>query len=86
VNGYSDFIPPDFFEGAKLLENFPDEAGLKWLRARDTRYVLFHLNLYDEASRARLDERIAAHASQLQPRYLFGLVHIYELVDVPSSP
>ena len=46
VNGYSDFIPGDFFEGARLLENFPDDAGLAWLRARNTRYVVFHRHLY----------------------------------------
>ena len=86
VNGYSDFMPKDFFEGARLLENFPDAAGLNWLRARDTRYVVFHRNLYDDASRARLDERIAAHAAELKPRYTFGVVHLYELVSAPAVP
>ena len=86
VNGYSDFMPKDFFEGARLLENFPDDAGLNWLRARDTRYVVFHRNLYDDASRARLDERIAAHAGQLKPKYTFGVVHLYELVSAPTIP
>jgi hypothetical protein len=86
VNGYSDFIPADFFEGARLLENFPDDAGLTWLRAQDTRYVVFHRNLYDDDSRARLDERIAAHASQLKPKYTFGVVHLYELVSAPTNP
>ena len=86
VNGYSDFMPKDFFEGARLLENFPDSAGLDWLRARETRYVVFHRNLYDDASRARLDQRIAAHAGELKPRWTFGVVHLYELVSVPSLP
>lgn len=80
VNGYSDFIPGDFFEGAKLLQNFPDDAGLNWLRARDTRYVVFYRHLYDDASRARLDERIAAHATELRPMYVFDTIHLYELV------
>ncbi|MBA3640581.1 MAG: hypothetical protein H0W53_15180 [Acidobacteria bacterium] len=86
VNGYSDFIPADFFEGARLLENFPDDAGLNWLRARDTRYVVFHRNLYDDASRARLDERLTVHARDLQPKYTFGLVHLYEVVNSPAIP
>ncbi len=85
VNGYSDFIPKDFFEGALLLQNFPDDAGLKWLRARDTRYVVFYRHLYDDASRARLDERIAAHAAELRPLYTFGTIHLYELVGGPPS-
>ena len=78
VNGYSDFIPKDFFEGALLLQNFPDDAGLKWLRARDTRYVVFYRHLYDDASRARLDERIAAHATELRPLYTLDTIHLYE--------
>lgn len=84
VNGYSDFIPADFFEGARLLETFPDAAGLDWLRERGTRYVIFHTNLYDDPSRARLQERIRAHADALQPKYLFGTVHLYEIAPGKS--
>ena len=85
VNGYSDFIPPDFFEGAPLLENFPDDAGLTWLRARNTRYVMFHRHLYDNAALTRLDERIAAHAAELRPRYVFDTIHLYEIVSPPQT-
>lgn len=80
VNGYSDFIPPDFFEGGRLLESFPDAAGLEWLRARGTRYAVFHMGLYDHPDRARLDARIQAHAADLQPKYTFGAVHLYEII------
>jgi hypothetical protein len=84
VNGYSDFIPRDFFEGGRLLDSFPDAAGLNWLRGRDTRYVVFHMGLYDAASRARLQARITAHADYLQPKYTFGTVHLYEIVGWPA--
>lgn len=86
VNGYSDFIPPDFMEGARLLQSFPDAPGLNWLRARDTKYVVFHRHLYDDPSRALLDARIAAHPGDLRPRYTFGNIHLYELVTGPSVP
>ena len=84
VNGYSDFIPKEFFEAAKLLQDFPNQAGLDWLRARGTRYVVFHRYLYDDAGLARLDEEIAAHATQLQPRHVFGEIRLYELVGGPT--
>jgi hypothetical protein len=86
VNGYSDHIPRDFFEGAKLLQDFPNAAGLKWLRERGTRYVLFHRHHYDTPGLARLDERIAAHAAELRPRYIFDTIHLYELVGNPPTP
>jgi hypothetical protein len=86
VNGYSDFIPADFFEGARLLGSFPDDAGLRWLRARNTRYVVFHRHLFDNPSLARLDQRIAAHSTDLRPLYVFGTIHLYELVSSPPAP
>ena len=83
VNGYSDFMPPDFLEGAPLLESFPDAKGFVWLRERDTRYVVFHLNLYDGHRRRQLLARIDAHSDYLKPRYTFGTVHLYEIVAWP---
>ncbi|MEX2660956.1 MAG: hypothetical protein WD227_03455, partial [Vicinamibacterales bacterium] len=85
VNGYSDFIPPDFFVGGPLLESFPNVEGFAWLRERGTRYVVFHLGLYDGARRQRLLKRIADHAAYLEPRYTFGTVHLYEIVAWPDS-
>lgn len=84
VNGYSDFIPADFHTGGPLLESFPNAEGFEWLRARGTRYVVFHLGLYDEGRRQRLQQRIAAHGDYLRPKYTFGTVHLYEIVAWPS--
>jgi hypothetical protein len=84
VNGYSDFIPPDFVAGAPLLEGFPNPEGFAWLRERHTRYVVFHLGLYDGDSRARLLERLDEHADYLKPRYTYGTVLLYEIVAWPA--
>ncbi len=86
VNGYSDFTPPDFIEGAALLEKFPNPEGMAWLRARDTRYVVFHLGLYGDDDERRLMERIAAHAADLKPKYLQGSVLVYEITPVNGTP
>jgi len=84
VNGYSDFIPPDFIEGAPLLESFPNREGFAWLRERNTRYVVFHLGLYGEPMRAQLRERIDEYADYLKPTYTYGSVLLYEIVEWPE--
>ena len=85
VNGYSDFIPQDFVEGAPLLENFPNPEGFAWLQQRGARYAVFHLGLYDGPSEAALLGRIEAYADYLRPRYALGPVRLYEIVDWPSE-
>jgi hypothetical protein len=84
VNGYSDFIPPDFIAGAPLLETFPNREGFAWLRERNTRYVVFHLGLYGGESREQLFDRIDEHADYLKPRYTHDSVLLYEIVAWPG--
>jgi hypothetical protein len=48
VNGYSDFIPPDFYEIAVPINYFPDPASFRILQDRGVRYVIVHLDSYDE--------------------------------------
>jgi hypothetical protein len=86
LNGYSDFTPPDFLEGAALLETFPNQEGMAWLRARGTRYVVFHLGLYGAQESRLLRQRIDAHAADLKPRYVNGPVLLYELAPVTGAP
>jgi hypothetical protein len=85
VNGYSDFIPPDFIEGAPLLSSFPSPEGFDWLQQRRARYLVFHLNLYDPQSRARLRQQIQEHSASLEPRYVEGSVLLYEIVSWPKK-
>jgi hypothetical protein len=85
INGYSDFIPPDFSEGAVRLAGFPSPEGFAWLRERRARYVVFHLGLYDAQSRESLRQRIADNAAFLAPKYVEGTVLLYEIVAWPVS-
>jgi hypothetical protein len=86
VNGYSDFTPPDFIEGSALLETFPNAEGMAWLRARRTRYVVFHLGLYGADDQRRLRERIDSHAADLQPKVVEGPLLLYELAPPGTTP
>lgn len=85
VGGYSDFIPADFFEGAPLLERFPNDAAFAWLRERNTRYVVIHLNLYGGPEREELLAGMEAYAPYLRPRYTFDSVLLYEIVAWPDA-
>lgn len=85
INGYSDFIPANFVEGAPLLQEFPNPEGFAWLRERGARYAVFHLGLYDGPSEAALLERIAKYSDHLRPRYVLGTVLLYEIVDWPDE-
>jgi hypothetical protein len=54
INGYSDYVPPDFRRFAPKLASFPDEESIATLRARDTRYVVVHQELYPAERREAL--------------------------------
>ena len=51
LNGYSDYIPPDFRRLAAKLASFPDDESMAMLRAREARYVVVHLAEYSETQR-----------------------------------
>ena len=57
LNGYSDYIPPDFRRLATKLGTFPDDESIAMLRARDARYVVVHRVLDPDAQREALDAR-----------------------------
>ena len=83
VNGYSDYIPPDFIEGAPTVGRFPTPAGFAWLQERRARYAIFHLGLYDPASRDALRQNIASHSEYLRPMWTHDSVLLYEIVGWP---
>src|SRR5207248_2682341 len=53
VNGYSDFIPPDFEPIAVPINQFPDPASFDILRARNVRYVIVRLGEYGQGEYRR---------------------------------
>jgi hypothetical protein len=51
INGYSDYIPPDFRRLAAKLASFPDAESIAMLRAREARYVVVHRSMLPEPQR-----------------------------------
>ncbi|HXH05037.1 MAG TPA: hypothetical protein VNI83_00445 [Vicinamibacterales bacterium] len=85
VNGYSDYIPPDFHELARVMQTFPAEPALRALRDRRVRYIVVHLHAFAPDQRARLRDALAAAAEELRVLLVEGTIVLYELVPEPSG-
>ena len=84
VNGYSDHIPQDFRDTVLPLSSFPTRESFQILGKAGTRYVIFHLDMYDAALARRLLERLDTYAQYLRPLSQEGDVWLYEIVDWPE--
>jgi hypothetical protein len=84
INGYSDHIPQDFRKTVLPLSSFPSRESFGILARADTRYVVFHLNLYNARLRQRLMERLETYSQYLRPLMREGDVWLYEIVDWPN--
>jgi hypothetical protein len=79
INGYSDYIPPDFRDAAPTLRMFPSVESFRVLAAQRPRYAVFHMGLMPE-ERAAVEVRIREFSRFLTPLYTEGDVHLYEIV------
>jgi hypothetical protein len=84
VNGYSDLIPPDFTDIALPINAFPNPESFRIARDRQVRYVLWHIDRYDEPSRAVLMQRLARYVDQLRPLARTPDTWLYEIVNWPQ--
>ena len=84
VNGYSDFVPPDYRQTVIAISTFPSGEALRLLRDRGARYAIFHLNLYDGRSREKLIDAIGRYREYLRPLSRSGDTWLYELVARPE--
>ena len=83
VNGYSDHAPADFRQMVEPLSSFPTLESFAILRSRRTRYVVFHLDMYDQVLRRRLLERLETYKAHLEPLSGVGEVWLFEIVSWP---
>ena len=72
VNGYSDYIPPDFVANVMTLAPFPSRDSLKLLEPDKVRYAVFHRYWYNDENWndvvARLKEFAPVPAAALRRR------------------
>ena len=82
VNGYSDYIPPDFREAAFVLDSFPSSDTFAVLQKHRVRYIGIHWDMYGpRAGEVRTNlERFVRH---LRPLASDAAMTLYEIVSFP---
>jgi hypothetical protein len=85
VNGYSDHIPPEFRQLARVLHGFPSRESFAELRQRRARYVMIHQWLYSRRDRELLLERLAAYTPYLTLLAADGELRLYEISAWPEA-
>ena len=85
VNGYSDYIPPDFYEIAAPINYFPDPESFRIMKARAVRYVVVHLDTYSEGPiRDAMLARFPPYEKYLRLHAESGNSRLYEIVAWPE--
>jgi hypothetical protein len=83
VDGYSDYIPPDFDARAETLADFPSLGSLTDMKRDGIRYAVVHLQPYEPAMRAELEARARALAPYLRELHRDDELLLFEVVRYP---
>ena len=88
VNGYSDYIPPDFYDTVLTLRHFPSRETFKILEPNRVRYAIFHRNHYNGPNWNDTLTRVEEFAPYLRMLSLDGPgtrdeIRLYEIVGFP---
>jgi hypothetical protein len=83
LNGYSDYIPPDFVEHVMTLAPFPTEPALKLIEPLKVRYAVFHMYGYNQENRQDVMTRLKALERYFRPIYIDEATRLYEIVGFP---
>lgn len=83
INGFSDWIPPDFSANSETLGQFPSLPAFEALPTHGVRYAVFHFDAYDAHARADLVARLRAFSPYLRQMYADQDTRLYEIVDWP---
>lgn len=83
VNGYSDYIPADFYENVEVLKFFPRRDAFKLLEPNKVRYAVIHLYWYNDEDRGKEPARLKEFENYLRPLYVDPYTRLYEIVGYP---
>jgi hypothetical protein len=83
VNGYSDYIPSDFYENVMTLAAFPSYPALKILERQHVRYAMFHMYGYNGENRRDVLDRLKQFAPYVRPVYTTPTTRLYEITGYP---
>jgi 4-amino-4-deoxy-L-arabinose transferase-like glycosyltransferase len=82
VNGYSDYIPPDFREAAFVLDSFPSSDTFAVLQKHRVRYIGIHWDMYGPRAEG-VREKLKDFAPYLRPLGSDETMTLYEIVSFP---
>jgi hypothetical protein len=83
VNGYSDYMPPDFRRNVMTLAPFPSRDGFKILEPLGVRYAVFHMYGYNDENRRDVLGRLKEFEPYLRPLFVDPQTRLYEIVGFP---
>ena len=84
LNGYSDYIPPDFRELAVTLASFPSRESFLALKKRRARYIVLHRDLYGIETAPLIEARLQPYMPYLKPVASDEQTLIYEITGWPE--
>jgi hypothetical protein len=82
VNGYSDYIPPDFREAASVLDSFPSNDTFVVLQKHRVRYIGIHWDMYGPRAE-EVRSKLKDFAQYLRPLGADATMTLYEIVSFP---
>lgn len=83
VNGYSDYLPPDFTANVLMLAPFPSRDAFKLLEPNRVRYAIFHMYWYNLENTRDVLTRLKEFEPYLRPIYIDAGTRLYEIVGFP---
>jgi hypothetical protein len=85
VNGYSDYIPPDFYEHVMALATFPSRAGFDVMAPGQVRYAVFHMYGFNDANRHDVELRLQEFAPYMRLLFTDAATNtrLYEILGFP---
>jgi hypothetical protein len=83
VNGYSDYLPPDFLDHVLTLAAFPSRQSLRLLGPEHVRYAIIHRYWYGDDTWATVVPRMQELAPYLKLLYKDEGTQLYEIVGFP---
>jgi hypothetical protein len=83
VNGYSDYIPPDFVANVMTLAPFPTVPALRLLEPLKVRYAVFHMYGYNESNRQDVLTRLDQLQAHFRLLYEGEGTRLYEILSYP---
>jgi hypothetical protein len=82
VNGYSDYIPPDFREAAFVLDSFPSNDTFAVLQKHRVRYITIHWDMYGPRAE-EIRTKLKPFERYLRPLGNDATMNLYEIVGFP---